>query len=114
MPNITTVLANDPDYKGVEWGLNGSPTNESEFASGFVLHKLNGKKIPVWEDLQEKLAVLQTEYDALEYQRLRKPLYPSIEDVTVALAEKAEGDSTMWDAISAKRAEVKKAHPKPE
>ena len=37
----------------------------------------------------------------------------SIEDVTVALAEKAEGDSTMWDAISKQRADVKKAHPKP-
>ena len=40
-------------------------------------------------------------------------MYPSIKDVTVALAEKAEGDSTMWDEISAKRAEVKEAHPKP-
>ena len=56
---------------------------------------------------------MQTEHDALEYQRTRKPLYPSIEDVTVALAEKAEGDSTMWDAISKQRADVKKAHPKP-
>ena len=59
-----------------------------------------------------KQADLKKAYDALEYQRLRKPLYPRLEDVTVALAEKAEGDSTMWDAISKKRADVKKAHPK--
>lgn len=59
------------------------------------------------------MAELKIAYDAKEYQRLRKPLYPSIEDVTVALAEKAEGDSAMWDDISKKRADVKKAHPKP-
>ena len=113
MPDITTVLANDTDYKGAEWSLSGSPTSKAEFDSGFTMYKLNGKKTPVWADLQKKLKVMQAEYDALEYQRTRKPLYPSIEDVTVALAEKAEGDSTMWDEISKKRADVKKAHPKP-
>ena len=56
---------------------------------------------------------MQAEYDAKEYQRLRKHLYPSIEDVTVALAEKAEGDSKMWDEITKKRADVKETHPKP-
>ena len=64
-------------------------------------------------DILAKQKELQIEYDAKEYQRLRKRKYPKIEDVTVALAEKAEGDSTMWDEISAKRAEVKEAHPKP-
>ena len=39
--------------------------------------------------------------------------YPSIQDVTVALAEKAEGDSTMWEEITAKRAKVKADYPKP-
>jgi hypothetical protein len=113
MPDITTVLSNDTDYKGSEWRLNGSPTNEAEFKAGFTMHNLKGKKNPKWADLQKKLKVIQAEYDALEYQRTRKPLYPSIEDVAVALAEKAEGDSTMWDAISKQRADVKKAHPKP-
>jgi putative protein kinase ArgK-like GTPase of G3E family len=64
-------------------------------------------------DIQAKQAELKTAYDAIEYQRLREPKYPLIHDVTVALAEKAEGDSTMWDAISKQRADVKKAHPKP-
>jgi hypothetical protein len=113
MPDITTVLSEDTDYKGAEWSLNGSPTSKAEFDVSFTMHKLNGKKNPVWADLQKKLKVIQAEYDALEYQRTRKPLYPTIEDVTVALAEKAEGDSTMWDAISKQRADVKKAHPKP-
>ena len=113
MPDITTVLSNDTDYKGAEWSLNGSPTSKAEFDSGFTIHKLNGKKTPTWADLQKKLTSYQTAYDALEYQRLRKPLYPSIEDVTVALAEKAEGDSAMWDEITKKRQAIKKLYPKP-
>lgn len=65
-------------------------------------------------DIQAKQAELKKEYDDLAYSRNRKSQYPSIEDVTVALAEKAEGDSTMWDEIAKKRADVKKANPKPE
>ena len=42
----------------------------------------------------------------------RQAEYPSIQDVTVALAEKEEGDSTMWDEITAKRAAVKTKWPK--
>ncbi|SVC97567.1 uncharacterized protein METZ01_LOCUS350421, partial [marine metagenome] len=38
--------------------------------------------------------------------------YPSIKDVTVALAEKAEGDSTMWDEVTAKRQAIKTKYPK--
>ena len=38
---------------------------------------------------------------------------PHIEDVTVALAEKAEDDSTMWDEITKKRQAIKKLYPKP-
>ena len=113
MPDITTVLGTDLDYKGAEWSLNGSPTSEAEFIAGFTMHKINGKKTPTWSALQTKLKVLQAEYDALEYQRLRKPLYPSIDDVTVALAEKAEGDSKMWDEITKKRQAIKKLYPKP-
>ena len=113
MPDITTVLSNDTDYKGAEWSLNGSPTSKAEFDSGFTMHNLNGKKTPTWADLQKKLKVMQADYDALEYQRTRKPLYPSIEDLAVALAEKAEGDSAMWDEITKKRQAIKKLYPKP-
>ena len=52
------------------------------------------------------------EYDKNKYQRDRKLEYPSIEDVTVALAEKAEGDSTMWDEITVKRQATKDKYPK--
>ena len=46
------------------------------------------------------------------YADKRKAEYPSIEDVTVALAEKEEGDSTMWNEITVKRQAVKAKHPK--
>ena len=54
------------------------------------------------------------EYEALEYARRRATEYPSLDDVIVALAEKEEGDSTMWDEITVKRAEIKDKYPKPE
>ena len=111
MLTIAHVLSEK--YKGMEWSLGGDPASESDFKSSFILHKANGVEEPTWAKIQEHLATMQAEFDALEYQRLREPKYPSIKDVTVALAEKAEGDSTMWDEISAKRAEVKEAHPKP-
>ena len=53
------------------------------------------------------------EEDARQYQYARQPEYPTIQDVVVALAEKEEGDSTMWDEISTKRAAVKVKYPKP-
>jgi len=53
-------------------------------------------------------------YKVSQYQRDRREGYPSLEEVTVALAEKAEGDSTMWDDVSARRAEIKEKYPKGE
>ena len=47
------------------------------------------------------------------YKILRQQEYPSITDVVVALAEKEEGDDTMWQEITALRAKVKSENPKP-
>jgi hypothetical protein len=85
MPDITTVLTNDTDYKGSEWSLNGSPTNKAEFDEGFTMHNLHGKKNPTWADLQTKLTVVQAAYDAKDYQRKRQPEYPTIGDQLDAL-----------------------------
>jgi hypothetical protein len=60
-----------------------------------------------------EIAKLQAAFDALEYSRNRESEYPSIKNVVVALAEKEEGDSTMWDTITAERAAVKGKFPKP-
>ena len=57
---------------------------------------------------------LQAEYESNQYQRDRAEQYPSIQDVVVALAEKEEGDDTMWKEITAKRQKVKADNPKPE
>lgn len=56
---------------------------------------------------------LLADHDSKKYQHDRAEQYPNITDVVVALAEKAEGDDTMWQEITAQRAKVKKDFPKP-
>ena len=77
----------------------------------------------VWKDATKAVAesIINEEHELIVaaeiaqlYVRKRKLEYPSIEEVTVALAEKTEGDSTMWDDITAKRAAIKTKYPKPE
>jgi len=84
-----------------------------------MYRKENGVDIQL--TAQEEAAVIarvkaeeeeQIELAKTQYQRDRKAEYPSIEDVTVALAEKAEGNSTMWDEITLKRQAVKTKYPK--
>ena len=58
-------------------------------------------------DIQTEMDRLQIEYDANEYQRLRKSEYPTIEELVVALY-----DTDDKSAIEAKRAEVKAKYPK--
>ena len=75
----------------------------------------NGKPIDIDESkikpvYEKKLA----EYNSKKYKRDRAEQYPSIQDVVVALAEKEEGDDTMWQEITAKRQKVKADNPKPE
>jgi len=74
---------------------------------------IDGQTPPTEEAIQAKLTELQADYDAKQYQRDRAEQYPSIQDVVVALAEKEEGDDTMWQEITAKRAKVKADNPKP-
>jgi len=59
------------------------------------------------EDILAKQSELQAEYDAQEYARKRKPEYPSIEELVVALY-----DTEDKLAIETKRAEVKAKYPK--
>jgi len=69
---------------------------------------------PTEQELVAKTEELQADYEANQYQRDRAEQYPSIQDVVVALAEKEEGDDTMWQEITAQRAKVKADNPKPE
>ena len=69
--------------------------------------KWDGSKWVVEED------PAKVKYKANEWKRNRQFEYPSINDVVVALAEKEEGDDTMWKEITAQRAKVKSDNPKP-
>ena len=62
---------------------------------------------------EEQIQAVQDDYDSKKYQRDRQTEYPSIQDVVVALAEKEEGDDTMWQEITALRQKVKSDNPKP-
>ena len=50
--------------------------------------------------------------DALAYQGKRREEYPSIEDVTVAIAEYMSGDERMWKKIKEQRNFIKQKYPK--
>ena len=56
----------------------------------------------------------KVKYKANKWKRNRQMEYPNIEDVVVALAEKEEGNDTMWKEITAQRAKVKSDNPKSE
>ena len=93
----------------------------SALVGGAITQKLGGEIVfhdgqtpPTEEQIQAKLKELEDEYDAKKYQRDREISYPSITDIVVALAEKEEGDDTMWQEITAKRQKVKADNPKPE
>ena len=80
--------------------------------SGDKVFYLDGQTPPSDAEIDAEIKRLQDEYDANEYQRARAGAYPSITDVVVALAEKEEGDSAMWDDITAKRQAVKTKYKK--
>ena len=84
----------------------------SQVADGTINYH-SGQTPPSDSAIDAKLVELTAEWNAQEYARKRQAEYPSIVDVTVALAEKEEGDSTMWDEITAKRAAVKAKYAKP-
>ena len=58
------VIIKDEDYNTIVWE-DGNPTNITQ------------------EQIETKLSELITEYDNLEYARLRKEEYPSIEELVV-------------------------------
>lgn len=87
-PNAEATVE-DNDYDKIIWTTGTTPISKA--------------------DLQAKVAELQTEYDAKEYQRKRKAEYPTIEELVVALY-----DTDDKADIETKRAAVKAKYPKPE
>ncbi len=93
-----------------------SPEKEREINLR-MLTETFGSEEEALERYDEMVAIMEEEkvkWLATQYQRDRRESYPSLEEVTVALAEKAEGDSTMWDDVSSRRAEIKVKYPKGE
>ena len=66
---------------------------------------------PSEQDLINEASRLQSEYDALEYQRLRKPEYPPIEDYIDGIVK---GDEAQVQAYIDACIAVKEKYPKPE
>jgi len=67
---------------------------------------------PNKSDFQAQYDAEEQAFNNTQYQRDRASQYPSITDVVVALAEKEEGNDTMWQEITAQRAKVKADNPK--
>lgn len=69
----------------------------------------NEEAKPSDTEINNEITRLQTEYDALKYQRKRQLEYPTIEELVVALY-----DTDDKADIETKRAAVKAKYPKPE
>ena len=94
---IEAILALAPDSK-VSVG--------SEDYNKIKWHDGNPKEITI-EQIKEKRAELQAAYDLLEYRRLRKPEYPSIEECVHAILD------DNLEALQVKRKAIKDKYPKP-
>lgn len=60
-----------------------------------------------------KLAEMQAEYDAVEYQRQRQPEYPSLAELADAVYWQSKGNESKMTAYLSKVQAVKDKYPKP-
>lgn len=90
-PGAQWVLRGD-DFEGLEW-LDEVQTQPTE------------------QEIYDEISRLQEEYDALEYQRLRKPEYPPIEDYLDGIVK---GDQGQVNAYITACLAVKEKYPKPD
>jgi hypothetical protein len=83
-------ILNGDDYSGLEW--------------------LSETEIPTEEELFAEINRLQSEYDLMEYSRLRASEYPSMNDYLDGIVK---GDQAQVDAYIAACLAVKEKYPKP-
>ncbi len=93
--NKDFLLADNSDGKGV-----------------YIAEWHSDKPQPSVEEIKTAQEEYDAEYASQDYARKREAEYPSLESVTVALAEKAEGNSAMWDEITKQRQATKAKYPK--
>ena len=90
--------------------LAGDDAIYSDSFDGITNWRSDPSKQPTEEAIQAKLAELQAEYDAKQYQRDRETSYPSIqEQLDMQYHDAVNGTTTWKDAI----AKVKTDNPKP-
>lgn len=87
-----------------QWTLTGDEYSGLDWISEDISKPAEG-------DLRDEAARLQTEYDALEYQRLRAPEYPDFKEYLDGVVK---GDQAQIDAYIAACQAVKDKYPKPE
>ena len=89
---------------GAQWVLSGDEYSGLEWLD-------EDQEQPTEEALIAEAERLQAEWDALEYQRLRKPEYPPIEDYIDGIVK---GDEAQVQAYIDACLAVKEKYPKPE
>jgi hypothetical protein len=89
---------------------NGNPTAVNKIANINLFDP--SAVIPTRVALEAEIARLEAEWEANEYQRLRKPNYPSWEVLADAIYWQSQGDNTKMDAYVAAVEAVKVAYPK--
>ena len=95
------------DYEGLVKELGKKPNTDVEQA---IKHWIkNKKRQPSQKDIDDKLKELQTEWDAQDYARVRRSLYPDIGDQLDDLYKKG----AFSDEMAAKIKKVKDDNPKP-
>lgn len=88
---------------GAQWVLTGEDYSGLEWLD-------EDQKQPTEATLLEEAQRLQAEWDALEYQRLRQPEYPPIEDYVDGVVK---NDQSQINAYIAACLAVKEKYPKP-
>lgn len=89
---------------GAEWALNGDDIDGLIWMSEDIAQ-------PNVEQIEAEIVRLESEYSALEYQRLRAPEYPDFKDYLDGVVK---GDQSQIDAYIAACQAVKEKYPKPE
>ncbi len=72
------------------------------------------EEIDAFEAAEAEHAALMEELAKVKYKEDRRRVYPSINDLVVAIMDEKAGDSTKINELIAQRAAVKAQFPKPE
>lgn len=92
-------------YPGAQWTMLGTEWSGLTWLD---------KTLPMPDEVtvMSEVARLQAEYDAVRYQRQRRPEYPPLEELADALYWQSQGDNTKMTAYLAAVQAVKDRYPK--